>query len=159
MAAEVPAHGGARLADEPLQFVQRIWQLANALDVASNRMARRLNVTGPQRLVLRIVALRPSSTAQRIATALGMHHRAVMGVLARLQRRRFLVRTVGTGRGQPRFRMTDDGRMIARERKGTVEAAIRRALARVRGRVLPTLAMVDLLIGELERDAQDTSLY
>ena len=35
------------------------------------------------------LALRPSITAQRIATTLGMHHRAVMRVLARLRRRRF----------------------------------------------------------------------
>ena len=158
MATELTVRGGARLAGETLQFMQRLWQLVHALDVASKRMARTLGVTGPQRLVLRVVGLHPEITAQGIALTLGMHPSTLTGVLARLQRRRLIVRTVDKAdRRRAHFRLSKDGLSIDGERRGTVEAAVRRALGRARGRVVPTLSMIDLLVSELQRNDIDLS--
>lgn len=111
--------------------MQHLWELAHALDVCSKRMARTLGVTGPQRLVVRIVGQSPDATASEIALTLGMHPSTLTGILARLGKRGVLRRTVDPAdRRRARFRLTTKGERIDRERRGTVEAAVKRALAR-----------------------------
>jgi hypothetical protein len=52
-----------------------------------------------------------------------------------------------------RFRLTPAGRRIDRERKGTVEAAVRRAMNRAEpAMIAQTEAMLALLVAELARD-------
>jgi hypothetical protein len=51
-----------------------------------------------------------------------------------------------------RFRLTPEGRRIDRERKGTVEAAVRRAMARAEpATIKATEALLALLVAELTR--------
>lgn len=152
MAKPVPAP--ARLAGETLQFMQRLWELVHALDVASKRMGKTLGVTGPQRLVLRVVGQSPDATASEIASILGLHPSTLTGVLARLERQRLLQRkTDARDRRRVRFRLTPGGRRIDRERKGTVEAAVRRAMARAAPEMLAqTEALLALLVAELARE-------
>ena len=146
-------HDDTRLAGETLQFMQRLWHLVHTLDVASKRMARTIGVTGPQRMALRVVGLHPDISAQRIALTLGMHPSTLTGVLARLEARKLIARTADENdRRRARFRLTAGGRAIDRARKGTVEAAISRALGRAGRHGSATLAMIDLLIAEIERD-------
>src|SRR5262245_56568189 len=117
---------------ETLQFMQRVWELVHALDVRSKRMMQTLGVTGAQRLVIRIVGQSPGQTASEIATTLGKHPSTLTGVLARLEDRGLLVRKADADdRRRARFTLTAAGRKIDALRKGTVEAATRRALARV----------------------------
>jgi MarR family transcriptional regulator, organic hydroperoxide resistance regulator len=119
-----------RLVGETLQFMRRLWELVHALDVSSKRMARTIGVTGPQRLVVRIVGQMPGATASEIATTLGIHPSTLTGILARLERRGVLYRSVDAAdRRRARFRLTAAGKRIDRQRRGTVEAAVRRALA------------------------------
>src|SRR5262245_52197302 len=122
----------AKPAGETLQFMQRMWDFVHALDVRSKRMMASIGVTGPQRLVIRLVGQKPGQTASDIAAMLGKHPSTLTGVLARLQRRRLIVReTDPADRRRARFRLTPAGKRIDRERRGTVEAATRRALGRV----------------------------
>lgn len=140
------------LKGETLAFMQRLWKLAHELEVASKRMARTLGVTGPQRLVLRVIGLNPMINAHAISTTLGMHPSTLTGVLARLEERRMVTREADpTDRRRARFRLTAIGRRLDRERRGTVEAAVRRALGRGGG-VTATLETLDLLIAEIARD-------
>src|ERR1700753_158389 len=116
---------------EALQFMQRLWDLVHALAVRSKRMGRTLGVTGPQRLVVRVVGQSPDVTAREIADLLGLHPSTLTGVLARLENQRMIQRKVDrTDRRRVRCRLTALGRRIDQERKGTVEAAVRRALSR-----------------------------
>ena len=55
------------LTGETLRFMQRLWDLVHALDVRSKRMAKTLGVTGPQRLVLRVLGRSPAMAASDIA--------------------------------------------------------------------------------------------
>lgn len=139
---------------ETLQFMQRMWDFVHALDVRSKRMMSTIGVTGPQRLVIRLVGQQPGQTASEIAAMLGKHPSTLTGVLARLEERDLLVREADPeDRRRARFKLTVAGKKIDRERRGTVEAATRRALARVeRGDIEKTLALVAILVEELGRE-------
>jgi DNA-binding MarR family transcriptional regulator len=125
----------------------------HALDVQSKRMARDLGVTGPQRLVIRVVGQVPDSTATEISEVLGLHPSTLTGVLSRLEAQGMLQRRVDDeDRRRQRFRLTPAGRRIDRERRGTVEAAVRRALVRAEPAMVErTEQMLALLVAELQR--------
>ena len=141
-------------AGETLQFMQRMWELVHALDVASKRMASQIGVTGPQRLVIRVVGQQPGQTASEIASMLGKHPSTLTGVLARLEERGLILRAADLAdRRRARFTLTAAGKRIDRERKGTVEAAVRRAIGRASDSELDSMvAVLRLLVEELERD-------
>jgi DNA-binding MarR family transcriptional regulator len=140
---------------EALQFMRRLWDLVHALDVRSKRMAQTLGVTGPQRLVIRLVGQKPDQTASEISAMLGKHPSTLTGVLARLEERGLLLRrTDAEDRRRARFRLTAAGKKIDRDRAGTVEAAVRRALNRTEGAaIVLTCAVIERLVEELTRDA------
>jgi len=139
---------------ETLQFMQRMWDFVHALDVRSKRMMSTIGVTGPQRLVIRLVGQQPGQTASQIATILGKHPSTLTGVLARLEERDLILREADPDdRRRARFTLTAAGKKIDRERKGTVEAATRRALGRVdTADIDKALALVAILVEELERE-------
>jgi len=139
---------------ETLLFMQQLWGLAHALEVSSKRMGRTIGVTGPQRLVIRVVGQTPGISAREIASMMGIHPSTLTGILARLEKSRFLVRSVDSvDRRRARFALTAAGRTIDRTRKGTVEAAVRRALAKVDAATIARHSlMVQALIVELSRD-------
>lgn len=139
---------------ETLQFMQRMWDFVHALDVRSKRMMKSLGVTGPQRLVIRIVGQKPGQTASEIASMLGKHPSTLTGVLARLEARNLIVRAIDPAdRRRARFKLTPAGKKINSLNKGTVEAATRRALGRVSPTsVDTTLDLVGKLVEELVRD-------
>ncbi len=140
---------------ETLQFMQRLWELVHALNVQSKHMARTLGVTGPQRLVIRVVGQTPDITAKEISDMLGLHPSTLTGVLARLEKHKMLARKPDPEDGRrQRFQLTAAGLRIDAERKGTVEAAVRRALGRAEpATVGHTETMLALLVAELHRRA------
>jgi DNA-binding MarR family transcriptional regulator len=138
---EVPPLG------DVLEFMRLIWAVHHGLEKTSKQMDVRLGVTGPQRLVVRIVGRFPGIPAGRLAQILHVHPSTLTGVLKRLEGRGFIER-----RPDPR-----DGRRVslgltARGRRldvaaGTVEGAVNHALnvagssqVRAAGRVLKILA-------------------
>jgi DNA-binding MarR family transcriptional regulator len=138
---------------ETLQFMQRLWELAHALDVRSKRMVKSLGVTGPQRLVIRMIGQKPRMTASTIASTLKLHPSTLTGILARLEQREMVQRLNDPeDRRRSRFVLTRRGTRIDRERRGTVEAAVRRALARSHeSAVAATFETIGLLVDELLR--------
>jgi len=134
--------------------MQRLWDLVHALDVRSKRMARTLGVTGPQRLVVRMLGRSPAMTASEIAGTLGMHPSTLTGILRRLEAQRMIERKVDAAdRRRARFWLTARGKQIDRERKGTVETSVRRALGRAGGAIIgKTSVMLELLTEELSRN-------
>jgi DNA-binding MarR family transcriptional regulator len=134
--------------------MQQMWDVVHALDVRSKRMGRTLGVTGPQRLVIRVLGRSPDATASVISGTLGMHPSTLTGILRRLELQGMIRReTDESDRRRVRFRLTPRGAKIDRERRGTVEAAIRRALGRADASLVNnTLTMFGLLTEELGRD-------
>jgi len=134
-----------------LGFMHALWSVDHALRTASKRMGRKLGVTGPQRLVIRLVGRFPACTAGELATLLSVDPSTLTGVLARLERRRLIERRADEhDRRRARFTLTADGRTLDRERSGTVEAAVRRALGRLGdGDIRVTRAVLEALASEL----------
>jgi DNA-binding MarR family transcriptional regulator len=140
--------------NETLRFMRVLWGLVHGLDVRSKWMERNLGVTGPQRLVLRMVGRESGIAASEIAGNLDLHPSTLTGILSRLEKRGYLTRDVDpSDRRRARFRLTPRGRRIDRERKGTVEAAVRRVLGKATaGSIEQTEALLQLLITELRDD-------
>jgi DNA-binding MarR family transcriptional regulator len=115
---------------DTLVFLSLLWKLGHALQSASKAMLARQGVTGPQRLVLRLVGLNPDIVAGDLARALHQHPSTLTGVLQRLEGRGLLVRDVDPeDRRRTRVSLTSSGQAIDQLREGTIEAAAATALA------------------------------
>lgn len=112
-----------------VEFLRLLWAVDHGLQSASKRMARSLGVTGPQRLVIRIVGRMPGISPGDLAGILHVHPSTLTGVLTRLVDHGLLAR-----RGDLRDRrrmiltLTEKGKAINRSTAGTVEAGVRRML-------------------------------
>jgi DNA-binding MarR family transcriptional regulator len=143
----VKAEGELPPLGEVLEFLRLIWAVHHGLEKTSKKMDVRLGVTGPQRLVLRIVGRFPGIPAGRLAQILHVHPSTLTGVLKRLEGRGFIER-----RPDPRDARRASLGLTARGRRldvatGTVEGAVDRALhvagsqqVRAAGHVLKILA-------------------
>src|SRR2546421_8259869 len=113
-----------------LDFMRLLWALDHALQSASKRMESNFGMTGPQRLVMRIVGRFPGIAAGRVAEILHVHPSTLTGILKQLESRGLLQR-----RTDPRdarralFMLTPKGRKLDTVRTGIVEQAVRRAPA------------------------------
>lgn len=118
--------------DTILGFMQRLWALDHALQARSKRMRAHVGVTGPQRLVIRLIGRHPGVSAGQIAATLQVHPSTLTGVFRRLERQGFVRRAVDR-RDHRRavFHLTDRGRRINTRHAGTVEGSLRAALARI----------------------------
>jgi len=112
-----------------LQFMQLLWAVVHGVDRTSKRMAGLIGVTGPQRLVLRVVGLFPGMSAGQLAGVLRVHPSTLTGVLHRLVSQRLLARSDDPDdRRRAVLQLTKRGVRVNAAREGTVEAAIATAL-------------------------------
>jgi DNA-binding MarR family transcriptional regulator len=117
---------------EVLGFMRLLWAVDHGLQSTSKRMAAELGVTGPQRLVVRIVGRFPGISQAAIAEILHVHPSTVTGVQRRLVERGLIERrTDPSDARRAQLYLTEAGRAIDSLRAGTVEAAVRRALSQV----------------------------
>jgi DNA-binding MarR family transcriptional regulator len=130
-----PSAAGPRVAahlPDVLQFMQVLWAVVHGLDRTSKRMRRDLGVTGPQRLVLRVVGLFPGLSAGDLAATLHVHPSTLTGVLQRLLAQRMLSRRDDpSDRRRAVLVLTRRGARVNGRKAGTVEAAVAAALADV----------------------------
>lgn len=114
---------------DALQFMRLLWALAHGLDRTSKLMARQIGVTGPQRLVLRVVGLMPGISAGDLAELLHVHPSTLTGVLQRLIKQRLLSRSRDhADRRRAVLHLTARGARINTAATTTVETAISRVL-------------------------------
>lgn len=140
-----------------LAFMQGLWAVVHRMERLSKQMGAAAGVTGPQRLVLRLLRLCPGTSAGDLAAALHLHPSTLTGVLKRLEAQGFVTRTVDPAdRRRTVLVLTPAGRRASREARGTVEAAVAAALESAPGahrvatrRFLERLA--DALDHELDR--------
>ena len=130
-----------------LGFMRVLWAVDHGLTQVSKRMHRSLGVTGPQRLVIRLVGQSPGMSAGALAETLHLHPSTLTGVLKRLQDRGAIERTADpTDARRAQLRLTRKGERLDALRAGTVEARIRAALARIRDEDLAVAERVLLRI-------------
>jgi DNA-binding MarR family transcriptional regulator len=114
-----------------LSFLQLLWAIAHGLESISKRLQASRGVTGPQRLVLRLVGHFGSASPGDLALVLHVHPSSLTGVLRRLERGRFIRRRRDPSDGRRSILgLTNRGRRLAEDSKGTVEAAVQKTLAR-----------------------------
>jgi MarR family transcriptional regulator, organic hydroperoxide resistance regulator len=142
---EAPALG------DVLEFMRTIWGVSHGLQSTSKRMEADVGITGPQRLVVRILGCCPGVSAGQLAAILHLHPSTLTGVLRRLEDRGVIERSPGErDRRQALLRLTASGRAVDRRHVGTVEDAVRRVLARFDAKALTiTSQVLRALEGEL----------
>ncbi|HUL74703.1 MAG TPA: MarR family winged helix-turn-helix transcriptional regulator [Vicinamibacterales bacterium] len=113
--------------DSTLDFMRVLWAVEHALETTSKRMNVRLGVTGPQRLVLRLVERFPEISAGDLARVTWLHPSTLTGVLRRLERRGLLERlTDPRDRRRVKLRIRPAARRLIGPVAGTVEVAVTR---------------------------------
>ncbi|XXX82187.1 MarR family transcriptional regulator [Sorangium sp. So ce134] len=131
-----PAEKSSRLG-EVLDFMKLLWAVDHGLQSTSKRMEAKMGVTGPQRLVIRIVGRYPGISAGQLAEIMQLHPSTLTGVLKRLQERGIIERRPDPKDGRRALLgLTARGRELDGLRTGTVEAAVRQAIKAVPRRKL-----------------------
>jgi DNA-binding MarR family transcriptional regulator len=115
----LPALGDA------LDFLRLIWAVDHALQRRSKSMTAALGITGPQRLLIRIIGRFPSVNARQLADILHLHPSSLTALLKRLEVRG-LIRRRPDGRDRRRLLLglTRKGQALNGEMSGTIEAAV-----------------------------------
>lgn len=136
-----------------LSFMRSLWGVNHALESTSRQMKTRIGVTGPERMVLRLVGRYPGIAAGELARFLRVHPSTLTGVLKRLGRRGLLVRRADASDARRAlFTLSAKGEAVDKLRRGTVEAAIRGALESLPDRDTKVAASVlDALAQAMER--------
>lgn len=121
---ELPALG------EALELMRVLWSVANALETRSLAMKRELGVSGPQRLVIRLVGRFPGITPTALAEMLCVHPSTLSTQLKRLEKRKLIARRFDvTDRRRAFLCLTRAGEALNVPSPNTVEAGIESLLA------------------------------
>jgi DNA-binding MarR family transcriptional regulator len=115
--------------DPILDFMRLLWSVEHGLQSTSKRMEASLGITGPQRLVLRIVSQRPGLSPGEVARLAHLHPSTITGILQRLVKKG-LIRRERDSHDHRRIRLRSQAsaRAFVATSRGTVESAVARAL-------------------------------
>jgi DNA-binding MarR family transcriptional regulator len=120
-----------------LEFMRLLWAVDHGFQATSKWMQANLGVTSQQRLVIRILGLRPEMSAGALADTLHVHPSTLTGVLQRLEGRGLVRRRADPADGRRVIlSLTPKGHQLERTLAGTVEAAVGRTLKRLPARAL-----------------------
>lgn len=114
-----------------LEFMRTLWALEHGLNRRSKDMLRRFGVTGPQRLVVRVVASIGPVAPGRLAKVLHLHPASVTRLAHALERRGFLRRRPDPlDRRRLLLELGPAAPRVERIASGTIEAEVSAALER-----------------------------
>ena len=117
--------------DPVLDFMRLLWSIEHGLQRMSKRMEAELGITGPQRLVLRVVGRFPGLSAGELAHIVRLHPSTITGILQRLVARGFLERQRDPEDSRrARLRLKKRARVYTHTSRGTVEMVVTQALKR-----------------------------
>jgi len=129
MRASEPVDPKTYALDPILDFLRTLWSIQHDLQRRSKRMESTLGITGPQRLVLRVVGQFPGLTPGQVAHIVRLHPSTITGILQRLVARGLLDRQPdGRDKRRVRLRLRPAAAAYTRTSVGTVEHAVRQAL-------------------------------
>jgi len=139
-----------------LEFMKLLWALDHGLQSTSKRMEASYGITGPQRLVVRIVGRFPGISAGGLAEVLHVHPSTLTGILRRLEARGILQRkTDPSDARRALFGLTPRGRKVDTLRAGTVESAVRRVLARLPAEAAAAQRILSAITSELDHNVDE----
>lgn len=139
---------------EVLAFMQGLWAVVHRMERLSKQMGAGAGVTGPQRLVVRLIGLFPGVSAGDLAAILHLHPSTLTGVLRRLEAQALVSRSADPAdRRRTILRLTRRGARISRGRDGTVEAAVATTVsASTAGQMAATQTFLASLARSLDRE-------
>lgn len=112
--------------------MQLLWAVTHGLESTSKRMLSTVGVTGPQRLVLRLIGQYERLSPGDLADILHVHPSSLTGMLRRLERSGFIKRRRDPNDGRRAFlTLTAPGRALSDSQVGTVESKVRNTLRKV----------------------------
>jgi len=153
MTSARPPQGEPPSLGPTLDFLRLLWVLDHALQRRSKRMARDLGLTGPQRLVVRIVGRFPDIAAGELAALLSVHPSTLTGILQRLEKGGLLQRRLHpSDRRRVLLALTERGRALDSDDPNTVEGALERVQRRLHESELAGAAK---LLRELTHELED----
>jgi DNA-binding MarR family transcriptional regulator len=115
-----------------LGFLQLLWAIDHALQLVSKRLRSSVGITGPQRLVLRLIGHFERLSPGELSQVLWVDPSSLTGVLRRLERSGLVTRTRDPKDGRRAIlTLTKRGRAVHLRHAGTVESSVRRTLAAV----------------------------
>jgi DNA-binding MarR family transcriptional regulator len=118
-----------------LEFMRLLWAVNHGLESMSKRMKSRVGVTGRERIVVRLIASRPGTSAGDLAQILHVDPSTLTGLLRRLVKRGLVLRTAHPDDARRAvLTLTPRGRSVDAMRSGTIEARVRDALGRAPAR-------------------------
>jgi DNA-binding MarR family transcriptional regulator len=137
--------------DPVLEFIRQMWAIDHELQRVSKRMVARTGLTAPQRLAVRFVGRHAGLTLGGLAGLLHLHAGTVTGIVRRLETLGLVVQTRSSEDSRRRhLTLTSKGQRVNRQRKGTVEAAVRRTAASATpGELAAASRVMDLLARNL----------
>ena len=137
---------------ETLEFMRLLWAIDHGLQRRSKRMAASLGLTGPQRLVVRILGRFPAISAGQLAHALHLHPSTLTGIVRRLEGRGWLTRRPDPRDGRRALLgLSAAGRRSDVETVGTIEAVMKAALGTLPpAKIRAARAVLRALAAELE---------
>ncbi len=150
---ELAAEGPSRRPLGPvLSFMRALWGVNHGLESTSRRMKASIGVTGPERMVIRLVGRYPAISAGELARTLRVHPSTLTGLLKRLSRRGLLLRAADSSDARRAlFTLTPKGAAVDKVRRGTVEAAVTAALESLAERdVRVAAAVLDAVAAAME---------
>lgn len=116
--------------DPTLDFLRLLWGIEHGLQRMSKRMEASIGITGPQRLVLRLVGRFPDLAAGELADLVRLHPSTITGILQRLVDRGLLQRDRDADDNRRiRLRLKPSASAYTRIARGTVEHAVKQALS------------------------------
>ncbi len=150
-----PAGSATKPLGEALAFMQVLWAVAHGLESTSKRMHAHLGITGPQRLVLRIIGHHGRVSAGELADVLHIHPSSLTGMLHRLEQAEMIRRESDPfDRRRALLELTRRGVRLNDQRQGTIEAIVETALGRLpRDRVATAKAVLSAIALALGSDA------
>lgn len=120
------------LSEPTLAFLRTVWALDHGLHSHSKRMKTERGVTGPQRLVLRVLELAPGTPPSELARILCVHRSTVSVILRALESAGHVKRLPNASDGRAVvLSLTPKGRRVVEEQAGTVEAVFRKTLGKL----------------------------
>ncbi len=115
--------------DPVLDFMRLLWSIEHGLQRMSKRMENDFGITGPQRLVLRVVGQFPGLSASELAHIVRLHPSTITGILQRLVARGLLERQQDPAdTRRARLHLKAKAAPHTRSSRGTVEKAVTEAL-------------------------------
>jgi MarR family transcriptional regulator, organic hydroperoxide resistance regulator len=150
---------GKDVVTKTLGFLRSLWAVDHGLRSLSKQMQATIGLTGPQRLVLRMLGRLPPVMPSELADLLHLDRSTVSGVLERLVEQNLLVRRPHPEDGRSVLvALSARGKLLDRETPGTVEACVQRALSTLPRRDLDAaIRVLDAVARELASEGRHSA--